>query len=180
MLALALVVAAVMLVLLWPRGKPPGASRVERADAAASFPHAPATPLPAPGLPEARRAIASSAGRLDDPRPPRQADDAGAPSLFGPLVALGQGFLFGEALNKNAANADAYVDRLCEESAKLRERPPMKTLEGREHDAAQFLADLIDYEKPLDQPTGKRLLSGPSTTADASPQTPSAPRGDPR
>lgn len=88
----------------------------------------------------------------------RQAGDGGAPSLFGPLVALGQGFVFGEALDQNAANAAQYVDRLCEESAKLREHPPMQTLDGSEHDAAQFMADLIDYESPLDQPPGKLHL----------------------
>lgn len=71
---------------------------------------------------------------------------------------MGQGFTFGEALDKNAANADKYLDRLCEESAKLRDHPPIQPLEGRAHDAAQFMVDLIDYEKPLDQPPGRLHL----------------------
>ena len=102
------------------------------------------------------RAAAAPAPPGSPPSPP--AVPQGAPALFGPLVSLGQGYLFGEALTRNAANADGFVDRLCAESARLREHPPMKTLEGRAHDAAQFMADLIDYEKPLDQPPGRLHL----------------------
>ena len=64
-----------------------------------------------------------------------------------------------EALEKNAANADAYVDKLCSESAKLRDHPPMPAPTGNDHDAAEFMAPLIDYEKPLDQPPGALHLT---------------------
>lgn len=157
-LALASVVLALLLIALWPRGSTPPAPPLERVAAAAlPRPEAPAA-LPAPVVRETSAAVARDAGPAVEHPALRHAADAGAPSLFGPLVSLGQGLLFGEALDKNADNADAWVDRLCAESAKLREHPPMKTLEGREHDAAQFMADLIDNERPLDQPPGKLHL----------------------
>src|SRR5262249_61639039 len=59
---------------------------------------------------------------------------------------------------KNAANADAYVDRLCAESGALRGQPPLRDLRTRESDAAVFMAPLIDYEKPLDDPPGQLHL----------------------
>ena len=51
--------------------------------------------------------------------------DAGAAvdqaALFGKLVTMGQGLALAEALEGNAQNADRYLDRLCEETRKLRE-----------------------------------------------------------
>jgi hypothetical protein len=51
------------------------------------------------------------------------------------------------------------VDRLCEETRKLRERPVLPNRSGREGDAAEFMAPLMDYEKPLDDPPGRLHLS---------------------
>src|SRR5947209_4756805 len=71
--------------------------------------------------------------------------DGGVGSLFGPLVAIGQGQAFADALQKNAANADAYVDTLCSEGNKLRTQSPIRPPRNRERDAAQFMAPLVDY-----------------------------------
>lgn len=79
-----------------------------------------------------------------------------SPAMFGRAVTLVQGFALGEALSKNAANADAYVDRLCAESRSLREWPALRG--SRKHDAAAFMAPLIDYERPLDDPPGRLHL----------------------
>ncbi len=91
------------------------------------------------------------------------APDAGQPvdatlALFGGVDTLVQGFGLGEALSKNASNADAYVDRLCAESGALRERPALRDSHTRERDAASFMAPLIDYERPLDDPPGRLHL----------------------
>jgi hypothetical protein len=80
------------------------------------------------------------------------------PALFGRLVALGQAFSLGEALSKNAAQAEAHLARLCEEGRKLRERPAVPEPGSRERDAAQFMADLVDYEMPLHDPPGRLHL----------------------
>jgi hypothetical protein len=89
------------------------------------------------------------------------APDAGqlasrSPVMFGRAVTLVQSFALGEALSKNAANADAYVDRLCAESRNFREWPALRS--SRTRDAAAFTAPLIDYEKPLDDPPGRLHL----------------------
>jgi hypothetical protein len=78
--------------------------------------------------------------------------------MIGRVATLAQGFALGEALSKNAANADAYVDRLCAESRALRERPALRDSHTRERDAAAFMAPLIDHEKPLDDPPGRLHL----------------------
>ena len=75
------------------------------------------------------------------------------PALLGKLAALGQGTLV-EELARNARDADAYVDKLCEEGRRLREKPPLPGEPGTKHDAAAFMAALIDYESPLDNPPG--------------------------
>jgi hypothetical protein len=85
--------------------------------------------------------------------------DGGDAALFGPLVALGQGLALGEALGKNAENAERYLDRLCDENRKLHDHPVALREPGNEHDAAEFLAPLIDYEKPLDEPHGRLHLA---------------------
>lgn len=82
---------------------------------------------------------------------------ANQPALFGKLVELGQQLSLGEALEKNAQNADAYVDKLCEEDRKLQESPAMPDDAGMQRDAAEFMAPLMDCEKPLDQPPAKAL-----------------------
>ena len=81
---------------------------------------------------------------------------AGAADVGEPAAAetLAQDFALAEALSKNASSADAYVDRLCAESAAQRERPALSDFQARERDAAAFMAPLIDYEKPLDNPPG--------------------------
>jgi len=83
----------------------------------------------------------------------------GDPALFGKLVALGQGLELGEALARNARMADAYVDRLCEEGRKLREHPALPDGSSRDRDAAEFMAPLVDYESPLDDPPGRLHLA---------------------
>ncbi len=100
------------------------------------------------GTPARSRApdAAPDAGRASDP--------GTNPPMFGWLVALGQDFLIGEVLARNAANADAYVDRLCEQSRRLQEKSRTSQPTTREHDAASFMAPLIDYEAPLDKPPG--------------------------
>jgi hypothetical protein len=80
-------------------------------------------------------------------------------ALFGKLVTMGQGLALAEGLEGNAQNADRYLDRLCEETRKLREHPAMPDKAGAERDAAEFLAPLIDYEKPPDDPPGRLHLS---------------------
>jgi len=86
---------------------------------------------------------------------PRRAD----PALFGKLVTLGQGLELGEELAKNARMADEYVDRLCEEGNKLHEHPALPDGSSRDSDAADFMAPLVDYEKPIDDPPGRLHLA---------------------
>lgn len=127
----------------------------------------PAEPQPAStsvARPRAAPVIASS-HVAPAPQPPAspstaQPPDGGSrdPALFGKLVALGQGLTLGEELAKNARDADAYVDKLCEESGKLREKPPLPDGSGTERDAAAFMAPLMDYESPLDKPPGRLHL----------------------
>lgn len=63
-----------------------------------------------------------------------------------------------EALARNARDADAYVDKLCEENRKRRANPPLPDEPGTEHDAAAFMAPLMDYERPLDKRPGRLHL----------------------
>lgn len=81
------------------------------------------------------------------------------PTEFGRLVALGQDYALGEALATNAQNADRYVDRLCDEAQKLSARPTMPTPGAGKRDAAELMAPLMDYEKPLHDPPGRLHLS---------------------
>ena len=106
---------------------------------------APISPAPSAGLPVS--------GLHDG-----GAAHASNPALFGKVVGLVQSFALGEALAKNAADADAYVDKLCEEHRKLGEKNPLRDLPKRQRDAAFFLAPLIDYEAPLDKPVGRLHL----------------------
>src|SRR5207248_7076867 len=102
-----------------------------------------------------RRGNAEASGA--SPAPKRANAD---PALFGKLVALAQDLGLGEALAKNAAMADAYVDRLCEEGHKLHEHPALPDGSSHDRDAAEFMAPLIDYETPLDDPPGRLHLGG--------------------
>jgi hypothetical protein len=103
------------------------------------------------------------------PRPPPQEAPAaearrpanGDPALFGQLVKLGQNLVLAEALAKNAAHAEALVDRLCDEHRRLQEHPPLDEGKARLRDAAEFMAPLVDYEAPLDDPPGKLHLADP-------------------
>src|SRR5260370_1720152 len=95
--------------------------------------------------------------------------------MVDPVAPLAQAVACGEALSQNAANAEAYVDRLCAESRALRERPALRNWHTRERDAAVFMAPLIDYEKPLDEPPG--LLHLPvDLRARTNPSAPACPR----
>jgi len=60
-----------------------------------------------------------------------------------------------EALAINAQNADKFVDKLCDKNRKLYGDGgiPAPPPPGN-RDAAQFMARMIDYEKPLDNPPG--------------------------
>ena len=88
-----------------------------------------------------------------------QRPDAGDAQLAGHLISMGQSLALGEALAKNAANADKFVDKLCSETAKLKQHPSMPDNAGTKADAAEFMAPRVDYEKPLDQPPGSLHLS---------------------
>ncbi|HEY2031502.1 MAG TPA: hypothetical protein VGH20_20060 [Myxococcales bacterium] len=70
---------------------------------------------------------------------------------------MGQKLTLGEALAKNAANAEKYVDKFCSEAEKLRAKPTMPPA-GASADAAPFMAGRVDYEKPLDLPHGSLYL----------------------
>ena len=160
LLLLAVAVVVLLVWLFWPRREAAQAPQVEQhADAPAPLPQAAPRPAPAPAP-----AVAASAPAQAVPavaRAPEAADGgtAGGNAMFGPLVSLGQGYALSEALARNAAHADEQVDKLCSLGAKLREKPPMGAPEKTGLDAAEFMAPLIDYEKPLDQPPGKLHLS---------------------
>lgn len=77
-------------------------------------------------------------------------------------------------LNENAANANKYVDKFCEGAKKLHADHWAGGEPGTQTDAAAFMAPLMDYEKPLDDPPGKLHLSRspqrlPPGLADADP-----------
>lgn len=128
--------------------EPPGVPVAVRPPPPAPPPAAPPPQVPAPPVP----------ARADAGAPAPQRPDGGDPALFGPLVRLGQGFALGELLSKNAAHAEAWVDRFCEESRRLAAQGPARPQRPRSRDAAAFFAPLIDYEKPLDQPPGRLHL----------------------
>src|SRR5712692_5285667 len=104
-------------------------------------------------LPPASGAVEWKSG-WPDAGPAAQAAAAGNPALFGKLVSLGQSFSLAEALSKNAAAAERHLEKLCEETRKLRSKPALPESPSRDRDAAEFMAPLIDYEKPLDDPPG--------------------------
>lgn len=115
--------------------------------------------------PTTRGTVATAASVLADRRAiaPRVGEaDAGVrvanPALFGGVVAFRNSFAIGETLNRNAAAAEAYLGKLCEETDRLREQPAMREPSTRAQDAAQFMAPLMDYEKPLDEPPGRLHL----------------------
>jgi hypothetical protein len=105
---------------------------------------------------------AAPAPQRPQPAPTQATGADGGPEareLFGGLVRLGQGFTLGESLARNAENADKYLDRFCDKSKKLHEKPPLQQHPGDQRDAAAFMAPLMDYEKPLDNPPGRLHLS---------------------
>jgi hypothetical protein len=138
---------------LWSRSADrPAAAKPEAGSsgqqiAAAPAPKAPVQLQPVKGRPDAGVWVASS-----------QKSDAGDAQLAGHLISMGQSLALGEALAKNAANADKYVDKLCSETAKLKQHPAMPDNAGTKADAAAFMAPRMDYEKPLDQPPGSLHL----------------------
>ena len=151
--------------LFWPRSAevPSRAPAAVATAAPPVIPPRPPRPRPAPQsiplpVPLTAAPAAASPAAVQAPAPAADHPDGG-PSSFGPLVALGQGYAFAEALQKNAAHAEAYIDKLCAESAKLREKGPMKPPQSRSADAAEYMAPLVDFEKPFDQPPGRLHLS---------------------
>ena len=111
-------------------------------------------PAPRPGPVDGRVDAEASAAA------PAQKRANADPALFGKLVALGQGLELGEALEQNARMADAYVDRLCDEGRKLHDHPALPDVPSHDRDAAEFMAPLIDYETPLDDPPGRLHVAG--------------------
>ena len=112
------------------------------------------------GIPDAFPAPRSAPAVVDRREAPEaaaasSASKRGDPALFGKLVALGQSLELGEVLATNARMADAYVDKLCEEGNKLHEHPALPDGSSRDRDAADFMALLVDYEKPIDDPPGR-------------------------
>ena len=79
-------------------------------------------------------------------------------ALFTSLVSLGNGLHLGEALAKNAANADRLVDKYCEENRQLHTPAPPANQDSPERDAAAFMAPLMDYQQPFDDPPGRLRL----------------------
>ena len=148
-------------MLLQPRA-PPDPSSAARERPGLSPTQAPPDPPPLELPPAPGPRSATGAPQLAEaparPAPSGQPAGAGA-ALFGGLVRLGQGFQLGEALEKNAESADRNVERFCEEARKHRERSPMPEPATRERDAAAFLAPLVDWQKPLDDPPGRLHLS---------------------
>lgn len=130
-----------------------------RAASVAQVPPGPATGASASAKVPAAPERATGAPAAAEPAKPAATPAAGdQPALFGKLVGMGQGLALSEALAKNAANADAYVDKLCDEARKLREHPALPQHDERNRDAANFMEPLIDYEKPLDDPPGRLRL----------------------
>ncbi len=145
-------------------------ARTDNSPRDAAIDHASGTAAPArnsPVVSSARspqvltRPVPRAAGAEVAPGPEEvtaNAPETGQPgsqqAMVDPVAPLAQAFALGEALSQNAANAEAYVDRLCAESRALRERPALRNWHTRERDAAVFMAPLIDYEKPLDEPPG--------------------------
>jgi RNA polymerase sigma factor (sigma-70 family) len=155
---LGLIATAVILLLatlLWPRTSAKTAQRESEPILAVrpqvdSTPAAPVTPARVDQFKTKARARKIDA-----------LTDSGAPMLFGQLVAMGQGFTLAEMLSKNASNADRYVDLFCDKAKTIRQKPRPGGEPGTSSDAASFMAPLMDYEKPLDDPPGKLHFAAP-------------------
>lgn len=164
LLGVSAAVAAVLFIGWLLKGAPSEQPRVSAVTASVDEPKA-ATPAPRvipPHKPLVARLpapVVASATQSATLAVDAGSHGAASPAMFGKMVGLVQLFALGEALAKNAAHADAYVDKLCEENRKLSERRPLRQLPPRKQDAAVFMAPLMDYEKPLDQPPGKLHLS---------------------
>jgi hypothetical protein len=81
-------------------------------------------------------------------RSPRTSSRAG-PSLVGQFIAIhaiGSQADVSAWLEKNAELAAKYVDKLCEESKRIRARAPFKEATANGRDAGRFLAPQIDWE----------------------------------
>lgn len=151
--------AAILWILRAPAAPAPDVVPVRAASVVASVqaqPVRPAAPAPkaAPLSPDAPRAAAPEAAKPVAPSPDQAA-------LFAKLVGMGQGIAFAEALMRNAQQADAFVDKLCEETRKLHDHPALPDHDEHNHDAAGFMAPLVDYESPLDQPPGRLHIAEP-------------------
>jgi hypothetical protein len=99
-------------------------------------------------------ATGSPAADIADVRQPPPATLA----TFATAKNLVQDFALAEALSENASNAETYLNRLCAESSALRKQPALRELQTRERDAATFMAPLIDYERPINNPPGQLHL----------------------
>jgi hypothetical protein len=121
-LLVASIVAAVLaVVLLWSLHSPEAPPAIAEAQATPS--HERVTPAQSPKRPltvvsmghtaDGGRATGHDVGDALPQDPLRS---------FGKLVELGQEFTLAEVLAKNAKDADANVDRLCEQSRKLRDQ----------------------------------------------------------
>ena len=98
-------------------------------------------PLPTASATASLRPIDAGARALD-----AGTKIGGNPALFGSVVALRNSFALGEALSKNAAAADAYVDKLCDEASKLREKPALR--EPSRHERERFALALRRGDLP--------------------------------
>lgn len=160
----AVVLAALLAVFLLPSRTPPP-DPAPRAPSARPSAPAPASPpsgpvvgavLPppsAPPFPKAEALPAASVPGATRPAPPVRGHE-----LFGSAVRMERDFAISVALVVNAANADAWVDRLCERAERLRAVPALPEPSRGTREAAAFMEPLIDYEKPLDEPPGRLRL----------------------
>ena len=155
---------AFALLLLWrlvqvetpgPRGLLPAPHAAAPGAPAAGGPAEPAqvvVPTPALPPPQAR-------GTAAPPPAVAAANPDGGPALFGQLNTIANALEVGRFLAENAKHADEWVDRLCDEARRLREKPAVaEPPKEPERDAAAFMAPLMDYESPLDTPPGRLHL----------------------
>jgi hypothetical protein len=153
-------VTAGLAVFLLFRNQPERPAVPEPAKAPPKSNAAPVRPAQSSGPSLAPQKLPPASGAVEwksggpDAGPAAPAAAAGNPALFGKLVSLGQSFSLAEALSKNAAAAERHLEKLCEETRKLRSKPALHDSPSRDRDAAEFMAPLIDYEKPLDDPPG--------------------------
>lgn len=96
---------------------------------------------------------ATSAGA---PAPDSGAADGGLDPVrgFAKAVEAGEALTVQELLDKNAKEADQYVDRFCEQAGKFRDGGVPQSHFSGERDAAPYLTRQIDFERPLDLPPG--------------------------